>query len=129
MTEPLFYIDRSSILEGRIEEARDGMRDLAAFVAEREPQLLAYHFYLDEAESTMSVVAVHPDSASMELHLEVGGPKFRAFGALIRMRSIDVYGRPSPAVVDRLREKAEYLGGASVTFHTLQAGFSRLHRP
>ncbi|WP_225802360.1 hypothetical protein [Streptomyces sp. NK15101] len=126
MAEPLFYVDRSEILEGGVEEVRAGMRDLAAFVAEREPRLIAYHFYLDEAASTMSVVAVHPDPASMERHLELGGPKFRAFGALIRMRSIDVYGQPGPAVVDRLREKAQYLGGASVTLHTLQAGFSRL---
>ncbi|MEV7567942.1 hypothetical protein [Streptomyces tanashiensis] len=126
MAEPLFYVDRSEILDGRIEQARDGMLDLAAFVAEREPQLMAYHFYLDESASTMSVVAVHPDSASMERHLELGGPKFRAFGSLIRMRSIDVYGQPSPSVVDRLRQKAEYLGGASVTVHTHQAGFSRL---
>lgn len=128
MAEPLFYVDRSEILAGRIEEARERMRDLAAFVAEREPQIIAYHFYLDEPASTMSVVAVHPDAASMELHLEIGGSKFREFGALIRMRSIDVYGQPSAAVVDRLREKAGYLGGASVTFHTLQAGFSRLDR-
>ncbi|MGW8767733.1 hypothetical protein ACWGN5_35195 [Streptomyces sp. NPDC055815] len=126
MAEPLFYIDRSEILEGRIEEARDRMRDLASFVAEREPQIIAYHFYLDESASTMTVVAVHPDAASMELHLEVGGPKFRAFGAVIRLRSIDVYGQPSAAVVDQLREKAGYLGGASLTFHTFQAGFSRL---
>ncbi|MEU2237172.1 hypothetical protein ABZ585_40295, partial [Streptomyces vietnamensis] len=69
MAEPLFYVDRSEILAGRIEEARERMRDLAAFVAEREPQIIAYHFYLDEPASTMSVVAVHPDAASMELHL------------------------------------------------------------
>ncbi|CAM5652210.1 hypothetical protein ACWD5B_01950 [Streptomyces tanashiensis] len=129
MAEPLFYVDRSEILDGRIEEVRDGMRDLVAFVAEREPQLIAYNVYLDESASTMSVVAVHPDSASMERHLELGGPKFRAFGSLIRMRSIDVYGQPSPSVVDRLRQKAEYLGGASVTLHALQAGFSRLDGP
>ncbi|MFC9397479.1 hypothetical protein ACFTWS_30590 [Streptomyces sp. NPDC057027] len=129
MAESLFYVDRSEILEGRVEEARDSMRDLAAFVAEREPQLIAYRFYLDEATSMMSVIAVHPDSASMERHLEIGDPKFRAFGTLIRMLSIDVYGHPSSTVVDRLRRKAEYLGGASLTFHTLQAGFSRLDRP
>ncbi|MFI8965044.1 hypothetical protein ACIGO8_23360 [Streptomyces sp. NPDC053493] len=128
MAEPIFYVDHSDIREGRIAEVRAGMRELAAFVEEREPQLIAYHFYLDGAESTMTVVAVHPDAASLERHLELGGPKFREFAALIRMRSIDVYGQPSPAVLDRLRQKAEMLGdagGAGVTVHTLQAGFSR----
>lgn len=39
--------------------------------------------------------------AAMELHRTVGGPKFKAFAPLIRLRSIDVHGRPSPAVVER----------------------------
>lgn len=129
MTDPIYYIDRSDIREGKLTEVEEGMRDLAAFVEAREPQLIAYHFYIDESESTMTTVAVHPDSASMELHMELGGPRFRAFGALIRMRAIDVFGRPSQAVVDRLQQKAEMLGGGTVTLHTARAGFSRLHRP
>ncbi|NUU24289.1 MAG: hypothetical protein HOV68_22715 [Streptomycetaceae bacterium] len=126
MAEPIIYIDRSDILDGGIAEVRARMHDLAAFAEEREPQLIAYHFYIDASESTMSVAAVHPDTASMELHLEIGGPKFRGFAPFIRMRSIDLYGAPSPAVVDRLRQKAEMLGGALVTVHTLEAGFSHL---
>ena len=125
MAEPVFYVDRSEILDGKIEQVKDAVQDLAAFVEQREPQLIAYHFYIDESESTMTVVAVHPDSASLERHLEVGGPRFRAFGELIRMRSIDVYGQPSQAAVDQLRQKAEVLGRGTVTFHTLLAGFSR----
>ncbi|MFE9444988.1 hypothetical protein ACFYO2_39840 [Streptomyces sp. NPDC006602] len=129
MAEPIYYVDRSDLREGKLAEVKDAMRDLTAFAEAHEPQLIAYHFFVDEAESMMTTLAVHPDSASMELHMEIGGPKFRAFGGLIRMRSIDVYGRPSPVVVDQLRQKAEMLGGGTVTIHTLQAGFNRLHRP
>jgi hypothetical protein len=125
MTDPIYYVDRSDILEGSLAEVREGMRDLAAFVEEREPQLIAYHCCIDEAESTMSVLAVHPDSASMDLHMALGGPKFKAFAPLIRLRAIDVYGRPTPAVVERLHQKAEMLGGGTVTLHTLEAGFTR----
>lgn len=126
MAEPIYYVDRSDIHEGRLAEVRAGMRDLAAFVEEREPQLIAYHFYVDEPGATMTVLAIHPDSASMQLHLELGGPKFRALGEFIRLRSIDVYGRPSPVVEEQLRRKAAMLGGGTVTLHTHQAGFSRL---
>lgn len=122
---PIYYVDRSDIREGKLADVRSGMRDLAAFVREHEPRLLAYHFYVDESGSTMTLVAVHPDSASLEFHMDLGMERFRAFAALIHMTSIDVYGDPSPAVVTRLREKAEMLGGATVTVHTEQAGFSR----
>jgi hypothetical protein len=127
MEQPIYYVDRSDIREGKPREVKQGMTDLAAFVEAREPQLIAYHFYVDESESMTTTVAVHPDSASLELHMEVGGPKFRAFGALTRMRSIDVYGRPGPAVGGLLRRKAEMLGGGTVTLHTVRAGFSRQH--
>jgi hypothetical protein len=129
MTDPIYYVDRSDLRDGVLAEVRNGMRDLAAFVEEREPQLIAYHCCIDEAESTMTVLAVHPDSASMELHMTLGGPKFKAFAPLIRLRSIDVYGRPGPAVVDLLHQKAAMLGGGTVTLHTLEAGFTRNIEP
>jgi hypothetical protein len=128
MTDPIYYVDRSDIREGSLAAVRDGIRDLAAFVEEREPQLLAYHCCIDEAESTMTVLAVHPDSASMELHMDLGGPRFKAFAPLIRLRAIDVYGDPTPAVVERLHQKADMLGGGTVTLHTLEAGFTRQAR-
>ncbi|MFE9636902.1 hypothetical protein [Streptomyces sp. NPDC006463] len=125
LLDKIYYLDRSDILPGRLDDAKAAMRELAAFVEMMEPQLLAYHFCVDEAGSTMTLVAVHPDAASLELHLELGGPKFRAFVPLIRMRSIDVYGDPGPAVMDRLRAKAALLGGGKVTAHTPVAGFTR----
>ncbi|MEV5969401.1 hypothetical protein [Streptomyces sp. NPDC051921] len=129
MADPLFYVDHSDLREGRLAEARSAMRDLAAFIEENEPRLIAYRFFVDEAQATMTLLAVHPDSAALESHLELGGPKFRAFAELIRMRSIDLYGRPSPAVVEGLRQKAAMLGGGTVTVHSPEAGFSRLQPP
>jgi len=75
------------------------------------------------------VVAVHPDAASMELHMNVGGPGFRRFEKLIDLRSIDVYGAPSDNVRRQLDEKAKMLGAsARVTIHEPHAGLARLVR-
>jgi hypothetical protein len=74
----------------------------------------------------MSVVAVHPDSASMEFHLEIGGPEFRKFAELIDLRSIDVYGSPSETVLKQLQQKAEMLGeNGRVLVHEVVSGFAR----
>ncbi|MEW2412974.1 hypothetical protein AB0953_04490 [Streptomyces sp. NPDC046866] len=125
MAEPIHYVDRSDILEGKAAQVRRLMHGLAAFVEAHEPRLQAYGCYIDESASTMSVVAVHPDTESMEFHMQIGGPRFREFAPFIRLRSIDVYGSPGPAAVRALRAKAEMLGGATVTVHALQAGFTR----
>ena len=100
---------------------------MVEFVEEREPQLLSYAFHIDPDSSTMTVVAVHPDRASLELHLEVGGPEFRKVGEFIELRRIEVYGDPGP-LRQALNEKARLLGhgAAQVVVRDRTAGFARL---
>ena len=125
MAGPIVYIDRSDVTTGNLADLRAAVSDLVAFVEAREPRLIAYAFYIDEAGSTMTVVAVHPDSASLELHLSIGGPEFRKVGAFIRLRAIEVFGQPSAAAVDQLNDKARMLGDATVVVHSADAGFAR----
>ncbi|WP_111412217.1 hypothetical protein [Billgrantia lactosivorans] len=128
MSKPILYIDISDIRPGKLEAVKVLMEDLVAFVDAHEPQLLTYEFFIDETESRMTCVALHPDSASMEFHMDVGWEKFRAFRELIDQRSIDVYGDASERVMARLQKKIEMLGKGTVIAHHLQAGFARLGR-
>ena len=41
-----------------------------------EPQLISYGVFINEEAARMTVVAVHPDSASLEFHMEIGGSGF-----------------------------------------------------
>lgn len=92
-----------------------------------EPQLLSYGFHLDEDESRMTVVAVHPDAACVELHMEVGGEAFRGFADLIEVEGIEVYGEPTDRMMEQLRQKADALGEAGrVVVDRQYAGFARL---
>ena len=111
-SEPIVYIDHSDIREGSIEELRAGVQQLVEFIDAREPQLIAYGFYIDEGAGKMTVVAVHPDSASLELHMDIGGEEFRKLGHLLRLTGIECYGRPSERALDQLRQKAAALGDA-----------------
>ena len=126
MAEAIVYIDRSQIRPGKVDEVRREVGGLVEFIRAREPQLISYAFYVDEADSSMSVVAVHPDWASMELHLRIGGPSFRKMAPLIQLQSIEVFGSPGDAVLDQLRAKAQMLGeNARVVVHRAYAGFGQ----
>lgn len=130
MSSLIVYIDRSAIREGKLEEVRAALRGLVEFVDSAEPQLLAYSFYIDEDGEGLTCVAIHPDSASLEFHLEVGRPAFRAFTELIDLRTIEVYGRPSDTVREQLQQKVELLGeSGSVVVHEQHAGFARFVSP
>ena len=102
------------------------MNDLARFVHANEPQLLAYNVYFNDDGTRMSVLHINPDSASLERHMKVAGPKFPPIGEFIRMLSIDVYGRPDDGLIEGLRQKAVMLGSGTVRVYDLHAGFARI---
>jgi hypothetical protein len=122
---PIVYIDTSTIREGKLEELEAAMKHLAAFVEANVPQLISYGFFLDQDSTQMTVVAVHPDSASLEFHMDVGAEEFRQFADLIDLSRIEVYGVVSDAALERLHRKARMLGGGTVAVHELHAGFAR----
>jgi quinol monooxygenase YgiN len=129
MDDPLVVVDTSRIRRGKLDELRGAVRDLAQFVEANEVTPIAYHVYFSDDGERMTVVQLHPDSASMERHMEVAGPVFAGFANLVELQTVDVYGSPSEKVVEQLRNKAELLGTASVSIHDRQAGFLRLATP
>jgi quinol monooxygenase YgiN len=125
--DPLIYVDRSIVRPGKVRELRAAVRDLAALVEATEALIGAFVMALDAEETTMTVIHLHRDPASLDRHLEVAGPAFGRFAELINLQTIDIYGSPSAAALERLHGKAKLLGG-SVTVHRLEAGFARLGR-
>lgn len=122
----IFYIDRSTIREDALNEVRNRIQDLVGFIEKEEPRLIGYDFYIDSPGRRMTVVAIHPDSDSLKLHLEIGRSAFEGFAHLIDLDSIEVYGRPSDQVLSMLEDKAAMLGDeARVDVHEHQAGFLR----
>jgi hypothetical protein len=129
LSEMIIYIDRSVIQPGRFEELKTGISALVDFIDEREPQLLAYGFYFDEETEQMTVVAIHPNAASLERHLAIGRSEFRRLAHLIDLQRIEVYGRPSKAALKELRNKARDLGDhGAVGVYSLRQGFARVGR-
>jgi hypothetical protein len=124
--QPIIYVDTSEVRDGRLDELKSAMADLAEFVSANEPRLLAYNVYFGDEGTRMTVLHINPDAAALEFHMEVAGPKFPPIGEFINMLSIDVYGHPGDALVASLRQKAELLGSGTVRVHELHAGFARL---
>jgi hypothetical protein len=127
MSGAIVYIDVSDVREGALDELKAGMKELVDFVEANEPRLIAYNVYFSDDGATMTVVNVHPDSASLEYHLEVAGPVFRRFVELVTLSSIHIYGEPGENVLAQAHEKARLLGRGrgEVVVDALHAGFTR----
>jgi hypothetical protein len=124
MAQPIILIDVSDVNEGALDDLKRAMAELAQFVKTSGTRAIAYDMYLDQDGRRMTVVQVHPDSASVEQQLTAAAVIFAKFAPLLTMRAMDVYGEPSASLMDVLRRKADRLGlGGPPTVHTLQAGF------
>jgi quinol monooxygenase YgiN len=125
MSDAILYVDTSDVREGALEELKPAVARLVEFVEANEPRIIAYNVYFSEDGTRMTVVSLHPDSASLEYHLEVAGPRFREFVALVTLSSIQIYGDASETVCKQSREKARLLGRGLVDVQPLHAGFTR----
>lgn len=129
MSDLILYVDTSEVREGALEELKPAIGELVGFVEAHEPQLIAYNVYLSDDGTRLTVVSVHPDSASLEYHMKVAGPLFRRFVELVRLSSIHIYGEPSAKVLEQSHEKALLLGSGAVVVDPLLAGFTRRVAP
>ncbi len=125
MPVPLVFVDISEIVPGKLEDVKARFEELAAFVEGNEPRALSYNVFFNADETVVTVLQVHPDSASMELHMKAGAELFRKFAGLLTMRTMEIYGEPSAELLAAMRAKAAMLGASGVDVHHLHAGFTR----
>jgi hypothetical protein len=128
MSNAIVYIDTAEVRAGALEELKSAIKELVEFLDANVPRLIAYNVYLSTDGTRMTVVHIHPDSASLEYHMEVAGPAFRPFVELVTLSSIHVYGEPSEKALKQLHEKVRLLGRGAVAVEVdaLHAGFTRL---
>jgi hypothetical protein len=125
VSDLIVSIDWSEVRRGKLDELRVAMKALVDFVDTREARPIAYEVFFSDDGARMTVLQVHPDSASMEYHMRVAAAEFANVKDLLRLSAVDIYGTPSEALLDQMAQKARLLGGAVVTVHHLHAGFTR----
>jgi predicted aconitase len=123
---PLIFIATNKLRQGALEAETRRAPDFADFVAANEPRLLAFNEYLDEERSEVTIVQVHPDAASMELHLELVRERAtRAFEETLEGTTrVQVLGAPSEEMLRSLRRQAgDQFAFSAATRHL--GGFTR----
>ena len=125
MTGPFIYIGTTTIKPGKLDEARKRIAELVDFVETNEPRMIGFHCFLDEEGSKLTVLQVHPDSASMEFHMQVNAKHFAtAFDYLDAQVSEQYYGTISEALASELA-KWDEPGVAVTRMPVHEAGFTR----
>ena len=123
MPSPFIFIATNRLKPGQLDRERERVLDLVEFIEGNEPRLIAFNEYVNEVGDEVTVVQVHPDAASMEAHMQIVRERAQAAYAetLDATVRVQVFGRPTQAIVEMLRQQAgsgveisvngEHLGG------------------
>jgi hypothetical protein len=126
VTGPFIFIATNRLKPGKLEAECERVGELAAHIDAAEPRLIAFNEYADENGAEVGVVQVHPDAASMQLHMNaVRERAAQAYAeTLDATTTIQVFGRPDDAMLALLREQAGSGIEISIKPHYL-GGFTR----
>ena len=109
MGEPLIFVFNLALQEGKFDDYRSYADELVEFVETEEPRLIAFEVYANNEGRQVTNIFIHPDAESEDFHMQVAAEKVNKgsqFVDFARM-TIDVYGRPSDAVLQELNKLAD----------------------
>jgi quinol monooxygenase YgiN len=110
MTQPFISIATLRIKEGKLEDFTRSYTEVVETVKELEPRMIAFHGFVNEDGTEMTIIQVHPDTASMDFHMQVLRDKLaehvaRALGPeLIEPTQVEYYGTPSEIALEMDRQ-------------------------
>jgi hypothetical protein len=123
MSPPFIFIATNRLKPGQLDRERKRVPGLVEFIESNEPRLIAFNEYVNETGDEVTVVQIHPDTASMEAHMGIVRERAQqayaeTLDATVR---VQVFGQPSDAILETLRVQAgtgveisingEHLGG------------------
>ena len=126
MPGPFIFIATNRLRDGRFDAERQRVPELVRFIEAHEPRLIAFHEYVNEDHSQVSVVQFHPDAASMEFHMGLVGDHARQAYAqtLEATTGIQVFGTPTGNILRMLQQQAG--SGVPLSINPLHlGGFTR----
>jgi hypothetical protein len=111
MTEPIVFVSRNRIVEGRRAEWAAAYANAVDLIRSTKPRTALFAAYLDSTGSSVSVVHAFPDAAALARHFEGSDERSRSVSELIEPIDFEVYGPAPREAVDQLRREA---GGKGV---------------
>jgi quinol monooxygenase YgiN len=126
MSEPFIFIGTHTLREGKLQDFKQQWLELLEMVEAKEPRLIAFHAYVNEDGTELTIVQVHPDADSMLFHMQVVRDHIsEAHQSVVeKTERIDIYGNPSDTVLEMIRQVVESEAPLNVKAHHL-SGFTR----
>ena len=121
MSEPIVFISRNKIKEGKTDEFRSHYRDSIPPIMAGKPGTLAQLAYENEGAAEVTIVRLFPSADALDLQLQGANERSKKTYEFIEPISIEIFGIPNPATLEIMKKIAgsgivvsispNYLGG------------------
>lgn len=125
MSDPIVFISRHDIKDGKLDELKETYRDGAEKLEAEKPGTVAFLAYLDEDETEVSTVHVFPDADAMDRHMEGVDERSTRAAEMLEFKAFEIYGAPSDRTMETMRAATESGAALDVT-PRFSSGFLRL---
>ena len=126
MSDPIFFLSHFRIKEGRFDAVGQLTREVSAQLLAEKPRTVLFLSYADTDRGTISFLHAFADEEAMDLHNVGSADRSRAAYEHVEPLAWEVYGRPSAAAVETLRQAAASSGVPLALHPEYLAGFLRL---
>ncbi len=107
MTEPVVFISRFRVKDGKAEEFKRFFLEGAKALETEKPGTLAFLCYLSGDSAHAAIIHIFPDAESMDLHVEGAEERAKAAYEFIEPAGVELHGNPSEAVLGIFRGMAD----------------------
>lgn len=124
MPEPIVFISRNKIKEGKTDDFRKHYRDSIQPIWTGKPGTLAQLAYENEEAVEVTVVRLFPSADALDHQIQGADERSKRTYEYIEPISIEIYGTPNPATLEMMKKIAGSGVMVSISPHYM-GGFIR----
>jgi hypothetical protein len=129
MSGHVIFAGTYEIPNGAADDFLAANRDMSEFVKANEPSLVSRHTYISSHLSEVTTIMIHPDSQSLEFHLQVAASRIQGGVQIVRTKHMELYGNVSEALIERLQLVLESSGAWPTSVKRHLHGFPEWSQP
>jgi hypothetical protein len=125
MSEPIVFISRNTVNEGKLEVLTRYYRELVSELWNDLPGTLTHLAYANEDGSEVTIVHIFPDAPAMERHMQGAGPRAQGWYEFADSAQLEVFGAPTERTLEAMKRAARP-GVTLIVWPNLLGGWIRL---
>ena len=125
MAEPIVFISRWRVADGRAEEISTALRRNAELLASTKPRTALFAAYLDSTRTQLRIVHAFPDPDALSVHFAGSEERAKAGISLIELEGFEILGPAPVAAIEQLQREADEAGATLEVYEEALSGFLR----